>query len=66
MKEKRKLSPRMVEEESVRGKKGAGKPKTTVILKHSMKKGEDCSSLGGRQKYRRKGEEPQSISELLP
>lgn len=52
--------------ESMRKKKGARKQKTTVILKHSMKKGEDYLSLGGRQKYGRKGEEPGSISEFLP
>lgn len=38
----------------------------TVTLKHSVKKGEDCLNLGGRQKYRRKGEEPWSVSEFLP
>lgn len=63
---KRKSNPRTDEGESMRGGKGARKQNTARILKHSMRKCEGCWNLEGRQKYRRKGEKPQSISEFLP
>lgn len=63
---KRKSKPITDEGESTRGEKGARKQNTTLILKHSMRKCEDCWNLEGKQKYSRKGEKPQSVSEFLP